>query len=125
MVLLNIIYATGRLKSKISFSYNVSVTENENILDSGIIYSTNQSNVTSGTIRAISFSGIGTFSKTFEDVPNGLYYAVAYAYDSGISSNVYSGIVQFRVSDSGYELSNESITIANPLIIKDAELSKI
>ena len=117
MITINIISATGRLKNKIDFSYSVSTT-GESISDSGMIYSTDINTVTSGTIRAISFSGTGTFSKTFENIPNGLYYAVAYAYDVSMSTNVYSDeIKQFRVSDTGYELSNEGITIAAPLVL--------
>ena len=117
MVVINIISATGRLKNKIDFSYSVSVTSGEVIADSGMIYSTDLATVTSGTIRAISFSGTGTFSKSFVDVPNGKYYAVAYAYNNTASSNIYSTPVQLTVSDNGYELSTDGILIANPLVI--------
>ena len=120
MVIVNVISATGRLKNKIDFSYSVSVNSGEIILDSGIIYSTDLSTVTSGTIRSISYNEVGTFSATFENIPNNTYYAVAYAYDNGLGSNVYSTPVQFRVSDSGYELSDDGVTIVNPLFIKDA-----
>ena len=119
MVSINIISATGRLKNKIDFSYSVAVNAGEVIADSGIIYSTDLATVTSGTIRAISYSGTGTFSKTFIDVPNGKYYAVAYAYNSTISSNVYSTPTQITISDAGYELSTDGIVIANPLVISN------
>lgn len=120
MVIIKVISATGRLKNKIDFSYSVATTASEVIIDSGLIYSANLSMVTSGTIRAISFSGTGTFSRTFENIPNGRYYAVAYAYEKGIASNYYSTIVEFTVSDNGYELSLDGITIANPLVISNA-----
>ena len=119
MVNINIISATGRLKNKIDFSYSVSVNAGEVIADSGIIYSTDLATVTSGTIRAISYSGTGTFSKTFIDVPNGAYYAVAYAYNSTVASNVYSTPTQITISDAGYELSTDGILIANPLVISN------
>jgi hypothetical protein len=119
MVIVKVISATGRLKNKIDFSYSVATTGGEIIVDSGLVYSIDPNNIINGDIRAISFSGTGTFSKTFENIPNGRYYAVAYAYDNGIGNNYYSSPVQFTVSDNGYELSLDGITIANPLVISN------
>jgi len=115
MVILKIISATGRLKNKIDFSYNVSVNAGEVIADSGIIYSTNPLMVTSGSVSTISYFGAGTFSTTLTNIPNGKYYAVAYAGNSG--SNIYSAVSELVVSDSGYEVSSEGLTIANPISI--------
>ena len=119
MVIVKVISATGRLKNKIDFSYSVETTVGETIVDSGMIYSVDPNDIINGEILAVSFSGSGTFSRTFEDIPNGRYYAVAYAYDDGIGNNYYSSPVEFTVSDNGYELSLDNITIANPLVISN------
>ena len=119
MVIVKVISATGRLKNKIDFSYSVETTVGETIVDSGMIYSVDPNDIINGEILAVSFSGSGTFSRTFEDIPNGRYYAVAYAYDDGIGNNYYSSAVEFAVSDNGYELSLDNITIANPLVISN------
>jgi len=115
MVIVKIISATGRLKNKIDFSYNVSVNAGEVIADSGIIYNPNPLMVTSGSVSTISYFGAGTFSTTLTNIPNGKYYAVAYAGNSG--SNIYSAVSELVVSDSGYEVSSEGLTIANPISI--------
>ena len=99
MVIVKIISATGRLKNKIDFSYNVSVNAGEVIADSGIIYNPNPLMVTSGSVSTISYFGTGTFSTTLTNIPNGKYYAVAYAGNSG--SNIYSAVSELVVSDSG------------------------
>ena len=117
MVIVKIISATGRLKNKIDFSYNVSVNAGEVIADSGIIYNPNPLMVTSGSVSTISYFGTGTFSTTLTNIPNGKYYAVAYAGNSG--SNIYSAVSELFVSDSGYEVSSEGLTIANPLSISN------
>ena len=117
MVIVKIISATGRLKNKIDFSYNVSVNAGEVIADSGIIYNPNPLMVTSGSVSTISYFGAGTFSTTLTNIPNGKYYAVAYAGNSG--SNIYSAVSELFVSDSGYEVSSEGLTIANPLSISN------
>lgn len=119
MVIVKVISATGRLKNKIEFSYSVETTVGETIVDSGMIYSVDPNDIINGGILTVSFSGTGTFSRTFEDIPNGRYYAVAYAYDDGIGNNYYSSPVEFVVSDNGYELSLDNITIANPLVISN------
>lgn len=118
MAIVKIISATGRLKNKIDFSYSVQTTSvSESIQDSGIIYNTDPLLVTSGSISAISFSGTGTFSKTLTNIPNGRYYVVAYAFESNIGSNIYSTVSELVVSDKGYEVSSEGLTIVNPLLI--------
>ena len=119
MVIVKVISATGRLKNKIEFSYSVSKTVGETIVDSGMIYSIDKNDIINGDILTVSFSGSGTFSRTFENIPNGRYYAVAYAYEDGIGNNYYSSPVEFTVSDNGYELSLDNITIANPLVISN------
>ena len=119
MAIVKVISATGRLKNKIDFSYSVSATVGETIVDSGLIYSVDKNNIINGDILTVSFSGSGTFSRTFENIPNGRYYAVAYAYEDGVGNNYYSSPVEFTVSDNGYELSLDNITIANPLVISN------
>ena len=119
MAIVNIISATGRLKNKIDFSYSVQKSSNETIVDSGMIYSTDPLTVSSGTILTVSYSGTGTFSSTFENIPNGRYYVIAYAYESSIDSNIYSTVKELSVSDSGYEISADGIVIANPIVISN------
>ena len=119
MIVISIISATGRLKNKIDFSYSVSVTAGESIGDSGMIFSPTLETLISGDIRAISYSGVGTFSKTIENIPNGEYYVIAYAYDNTLKSNVYSTNTKVYVSDSGFEISADSITIADGLLLSD------
>ena len=118
MAIVKIISATGRLKNKIDFSYSVQTTSfGELIADSGIIYNTDPLMVISGAVSTISFSGSGTFSTTLTNIPTGKYYVVAYAFDDNLGSNIYSDISQLVVSDAGYEVSSEGLTIANPLSI--------
>lgn len=118
MAIVKIISATGRLKNKIDFSYSVQTTSfGELIADSGIIYNTDPLMVISGTVSTISFFGTGTFSTTLTNIPTGKYYVVAYAFDDNLGSNIYSDISQLVVSDAGYEVSSEGLTIANPLSI--------
>ena len=121
MAIVKIISATGRLKNKIDFSYNVQTNAvGELIEDSGIIYNSNPLIVTSGTPSTISFFGAGTFSTTLLNIPSGKYYVVAYAFESGVSgTNVYSPVSELIVSDKGYEISSEGLTIANPLLISN------
>jgi len=119
MIVISIISATGRLKNKIDFSYSVSVTANESIGDSGIIFSPTLETILSGDIRLISLSGVGIFSKTFENIPNGEYYVIAYAYNNNLGSNTYSSNTRVYVSDSGFEISSDSITIADGLLLSD------
>ena len=119
MIVIRIISATGRLKNKIDFSYSVSVTANESIGDSGMIFSPTLETILNGDIRLISISGVGIFSKTFENIPNGEYYVIAYAYDNFLGSNTYSNNTRVYVSDSGFEISTDSITITDTLLLSD------
>lgn len=121
MAIAKIISATGRLKNKIDFSYSVQTdAAGEIITDSGMIYSTDPQMVTSGILLAVSYSGTGSFSKTFENIENGVYYAVAYAHEEGITgNNYYSSPVQITVLDHGYEMSTDGATIADSLSISN------
>lgn len=117
MIVISIISATGRLKNKIDFSYSVSVTAGESIGDSGMIYSPTVETLINGDIRTISYSGVGSFSKTIDNIPNGEYYVMAYAYDDTLKANVYSTNTRVYVSDAGFEISADSITIADGLLL--------
>ena len=119
MIVISIISATGRLKNKIDFSYSVSVTAGESIGDSGMIYSPTVETLINGDIRTISYSGVGSFSKTIDNITNGEYYVMAYAYDNTLKSNVYSSNTRVYVSDAGFEISADSITIADGLLLSD------
>ena len=119
MIVVNIISASGKLKNKIDFKYSVSVTAGESVLDSGMIYSTSLESILSGNIRTISYNGTGTFSKINENIPNGDYYVVAYAYDNTSKVNVYSSVTRVYVKDSGFEISAENITIADTLLLSN------
>ena len=119
MIVISIISATGRLKNKIDFSYSVSVTAGESIGDSGMIFSPTLQTLINGDIRTISYSGVGTFSKTIDNITNGEYYVMAYAYDNTLKSNVYSSNTRVYVSDAGFEISADSITIADGLLLSD------
>ena len=121
MAIAKIISVTGRLKSKIEFAYSAQTDSvGEVITDSGIIYGTDPEMITSGIISPISYSGTGTFSKTFEDIPNGIYYVVAYAHEEGITgANYYSAPRQITVSDHGYEISTDGMTIADSFAISN------
>ena len=119
-----IISATGRLKNKIDFTYNVTSTFLDLIAGSGMVYTTDPNFLTGIQTRPFGgFGAIGRFSTTFEGIYFGqsrYIYIKAYVVDDNSVTTFYSDPMTVFVTDKGYEISSDLINIANPLQIRDA-----
>ena len=119
MASVRIISATGRLKNKIDFSYEVSPRYPDFITESGMIYTTDPAMLTGIITLQFGYGATGIISTTFTGIPNGTYYVKAYAYDDTSFVTVYSAAQKVFVTDKGYEISTTGLTIASPLVIAE------
>lgn len=115
-----LISATGRLANKIEISWNVSSTKTtppfepagEHGLAYGTTTDTNSANIVGGLF------GYGTFSSIFSSIPSGTYYVWAWAEDPSLGINIFSSQrLTVSVVSKGYELSQDGLAIANPILI--------
>jgi hypothetical protein len=127
MAVVTLISATGRLKNKIQIKYNMTQGQVGEILaDAGLAYgSTNDSGL--ATIIAANTDtptfGYGILqSNTFSGIPNGSWYVWAWADTS--AGRFFSASRIVNVFSAGYELSDEGIAIANPIVIANGTEGK-
>ena len=121
MASVTIISVTGRLKNKIDFTYSVTSTFPDFITESGMAYTTDPDFLSDIQYLQSGFGAIGRLSTTFTGINNGTYYVKAYAFEDNLGTTLYSdNLMMVFVTDKGYEISPDTINIANPLQIRDA-----
>jgi hypothetical protein len=110
-----LISANGKLKNKVEMKYSSSTTDGV-ISENGLIYgSTNIPAQQLGLVKSSLQGALTGYTETFSGIPAGTWYIGTYCIVNG--TIYYSQMRSVRVFDRGYELSNEGVTIATPMII--------
>lgn len=119
MATVTLISATGRLKNKIQISYTMTAPIGEILTSAGLAYGSTNVSGSATLLTAPADTpnyGYGPVQNNiFAGIPNGTWYVWAWALTS--VGRFFSQARTVIVSSSGYELSDEGSTIANPLII--------
>lgn len=119
MATVTLISATGRLKNKIQISYTMTGQIGEILTSSGLAYGSTNNSGSATLLTAPADTpnfGYGLLQNNiFGGIPNGTWYVWAWALTS--AGRFFSQPKRIIVSSSGYELSDEGSTIANPVVI--------